>query len=572
MLSQATRVDRVPRQAEGQGRILCPKERSKLGMCEREELNLLSRLASLGILLGGEALTASQGFSPEESVLPVSPLSFEFLLFDSGQEKSSQLPPLIFPSHSFNNHFGGREGSWGEWSCLRSLPTVPTIVAQESAGPSLNSGRSPLPPNLKLETPPLPSSCPGGGGERNTVEKKSGAKRMSWIDAGPFVGRFCSFCLEAGAQCCSLHPFGHIRLWGRKQSGLHWGKCSKRNSPSSPETLLSWLERGWCGVFFSPSKALLFSLPFPLSFSLFRFPPSPCPPSFSPCVSSGFSDGIRHAPPFCALVLPTSHSHTPTWCKQETGFHSTQQASSSILGLHSSFLLHVKGDVYTKREEPSSSRYLGRGACPGDPPVVCFPFSEGEWQQPREMLFSSISFEVCLLLFLPFFLMDVLTLEKKRKEKYLRGAGPSLNPNGKGTWRNMSGVSPPHRCSFRKYSKTPINLEPPMCWSLHPGVFNQPVRWLQVVDVVVHQPVEKLGKAELFHRSPWPTETHAQTRRAHPSTQWTKAYISTATIISHRLIVYPPATTLIFNRLLTVHHLEIEAKTAGDGKESKGVK
>uniref|UniRef100_A0A2H6NGV7 Uncharacterized protein n=1 Tax=Micrurus carvalhoi TaxID=3147026 RepID=A0A2H6NGV7_9SAUR len=137
----------------------------------------------------------------------------------------------------------------------------------------------------------------------------------------------------------------------------------------------------------------------------------------------------------------------------------------------------------------------------------------------------------------------------------------------------MSGVSPPPRCSFRKYSKTPINLEPQMCWSLHPGVFNQPVRWLQVVDVVVHHPLEKLGKAELFHRSPRPTETHARTHTERiPSTQWTKAYIPTATIISHRLIVYPPATTLIFNRLITVPHLEIEAKTAGDGKESKGVK
>lgn len=103
------------------------------------------------------------------------------------------------------------------------------------------------------------------------------------------------------------------------------------------------------------------------------------------------------------------------------------------------------------------------------------------------------------------------------------------------------------RCSFRKYSKTPINVEPQMCWRLRPSVSNQPVRWLKVVDVVVHHPLEKieLGKAELFHRSPppRPTQTHPQTHPRIPLNSVDQSSISTATIISHRSTVYPPATT-----------------------------
>ncbi|KAG8147155.1 hypothetical protein E2320_022842 [Naja naja] len=96
----------------------------------------------------------------------------------------------------------------------------------------------------------------------------------------------------------------------------------------------------------------------------------------------------------------------------------------------------------------------------------------------------------------------------------------------------MSGVSPTPRCSFRKYSKTPINLEHQMCWSLHPACL-----LAASGKFVVHHPLEKieLGKAELFHRSPRPTQT--QTRPVHLLNPVDQSYISTTTIISHQLFI-----------------------------------
>lgn len=111
-----------------------------------------------------------------------------------------------------------------------------------------------------------------------------------------------------------------------------------------------------------------------------------------------------------------------------------------------------------------------------------------------------------------------LTHYHSKDRRLQQCAGPSLNRNGKGTWRNTSSVSPTPRCSFRKYSKTPSTLNLRWVGVYVPGVFNQLVCWLQVVGVVVHRPLEMimLGKAELFHRSPRPTETHM---RAHTHAQ-----------------------------------------------------